>query len=114
MRKKPWLLLCALLVSACDVVIPDVEVCSGKAPLSQGANCATTISGQTREIDLNAYLDMLAPNIEQNRGGAICMSTVDYSRQQTALEQACRALGKRCKKEVREAIVKMADPNLGD
>lgn len=43
---------------------------------------------------------------QEGRGGAICRSDEDFTKQKTALEQACALLKNRCTPEMKEAISK--------
>ena len=69
--------------------------------LSAGMVCANSHTGVTSEIPLDAAIAFLEPELPtettQGRAGAICQSAADWGAQKTALEQACRMLGNRCK-----------------
>jgi len=67
---------------------------------------------------MDQYIEFLEPQEERPdpqdpskvlpaRGGAICTSSEDYFKRKLALEEACRILGKRCKKEIQDAISSM-------
>lgn len=51
------------------------------------------------------YVAFLEPNNE--RGGALCQSSEDWNKQKTALEEACRELGPRCRYEIRQVLESM-------
>jgi hypothetical protein len=100
-RRKLYLALFAWLLSAC-ATIPNTRQCTVAGTLGAGMICAYTLSDQTEEMGFDASLGFLEPTEE--RGGAICQSAEDFSRQKTALEQACKRLGSFCKKEVRTEL----------
>jgi hypothetical protein len=43
-------------------------------------------------------------------GAAMCMSVVDWNAEKTALEEACRELGKRCSKAAKDALASLGSP----
>lgn len=47
------------------------------------------------------------------RAGAVCESSYDWTIKKTALEQACRELGKRCSYEIQEMIREIKSPVKG-
>jgi hypothetical protein len=86
--------------------------------MSAGAICAETLTGNTRSMSLDEYIDFLEPQLERQdpknpgkklpaRAGAMCQSSDDWNAQKTALEQACRKLGKSCTYEARKALQKL-------
>ncbi len=123
MLKPTLLLLFALTVleSGCimgHIVVPNTEACSVAGVFSAGGFCAETISGKTRDLTMNEYLDFLEAQPERPdpfnegktlpaRAGAICQSTSDWNEQKTALEVACRILGKNCTYELEQTIKNM-------
>lgn len=96
-----------LWVSGC-VTIPNTRECTAKGRLLDGAMCAETITGRQIEMTFEEYLAFLEPTPERPgapaRGGAICRSAEDFTRQKNALEKACRLLGNRCTYEMRMVI----------
>lgn len=113
----------ALLCSAC-VTIPNSRVATVAGQLSAGAIWAETLTAATGDLSLNELLDMLQPQPERTcvpvpgfnicaddqshgvpaklaaRSGAILMEARAWNEIKTALEQACRELGKRCSYDV--------------
>lgn len=105
--KKLYLILLGLILlvlSGC-VTVPNTEVCTVAGVLSAGADCAMTLSSDTRQMTMDEFLEFLLPN--DKRGGAMCQSVEDWNKQKTALEQACDKLGKACSYDIREAINKV-------
>ena len=96
-----------LLLSSC-VSIPDTTVCSVAGVMSAGAVCVHTNNDQTHDMTLDEFIAFLKPvpatETTPARDGAKCMSAEDYTKQKTALEVACRELGRRCTYEMKEAI----------
>lgn len=80
-----------LLESSC-VTIPNLNVCSPAGVIQAGADCAETNTGRTSEMTQAEFMALI-------EGGGVCMSALDYSRLKTAVEQACKELGKRCSYE---------------
>lgn len=121
MRLRLLLSLTALSLSGCvtgNVVLPNSTACSLAGVWDAGAFCAETITGIQSQMTLDEYLDFLSPQDERPdpmdptktlpaRAGAVCQSTFDWGRQKTALEQACRILGKRCPYELHQTIKTM-------
>lgn len=109
------LLAFAISLSGCKIEIEDTKECAVAGVLSAGMNCAWRISGETSEMTLDQTIEFLEPQPERPdpanpkkmlpaRAGAICRSAEDARKQQTALKQACRKLGKACTLEMRELI----------
>jgi len=104
--KLSLLLLLALICSAfkgCgpDVKIHDLTLCSVAGQVSNGADCVSTLTQNTTEINLSELVEFLEPN--DKRGGALCMSAHDWVKAKTQIEQAC-ALLKRCSPETKDLI----------
>jgi len=83
--------------------------------MAAGADCTHTLAAQTRELDIDEFIQFLEPQPERPdpdhpgqmlpaRGGAMCQSADDWGKQKTALEQACKELGDRCTYEIRTMI----------
>lgn len=87
--------LALVLLSSC-VTVPNVKVCSVAGVMTAGAICAETISGKTSEMDFNQLIDFLEPQQNPKRAGAVFMSSEDFNKVKTALEEACRELGPKC------------------
>lgn len=66
-------------------------------------------------MTLNEYIDFLEPQPAHGgnpaRAGAICESAADWTKKKTALEQACRELGRRCSFEIQEMIRAVKSPH---
>jgi len=63
--------------------------------MAAGANCAHTLSDETREMTLPELIEWLEPN--KDKGPAICQSAEDFNKNKTSLEQACKMLGAGCR-----------------
>lgn len=111
--------LVALLLSGC-VTVPNTSACSVAGLLKAGSVCGETLTDKTYDLDFAQTIDMLEPKPERPdpdhagqtlpaRAGAIFESAEDYGKNHTALEQACRALGKRCSYEIKQAIQRFHD-----
>jgi len=70
--------------------------------MKAGANCVWSLSEDTREMDMDELFDFLEPNEE--RGGAMCMSTAHWEELKTAVEQLCKKLGTKCTMETKRLI----------
>lgn len=123
-EKKNWLLCKSLLglvllslFGCMSVRIPNTEVCAVSGRLAMGANCANTLTDQTRQLNLGEFIDFLEPRVSPTgdvvKGPALCMSTVDFEKLKTAIEQACQLLEQRCTYEMQEAI-RFANGNIDD
>jgi hypothetical protein len=113
--------LTALELSACvtgTVTVPNTRACTVAGVISAGAMCAETITGIQSDLSFDEFLDFLEPQEERPdpahpgqtlpaRGGAVCQSASDWGAQKTALEQACRILGRRCPPELVRVIETM-------
>lgn len=103
MRKPLYLVLSAIAaLDAGCVTVPNTEACSAAGSLLRGAVCAESLTGKTRNMTWAEFQDMLEPTAE--RAGAICRTVEDDAKIKTALEQACRMLGRRCSYEALRAI----------
>ena len=76
--------------------------------MSAGADCAYTISGETEAMDLNQWIEFLEPQVEPARGAAMCMSSENFARIKTVIEQACKKLGGACTKEAKENLSRVS------
>ena len=65
--------------------------------MNAGADCATNLTGEITEMDLDEFIDFLEPNEETGKGGAIIMSAAHWNNLKTAIEDACKRLGSKCK-----------------
>lgn len=101
------LVLLVLLNSCAHIEIPNTEVCTVAGKMSAGADCSMTLSDETREMNMDEFLEFLEPSEKENRGGAMCQSVSDWNKQKTALEQACEKLGKACTYEIRAVLSKV-------
>jgi hypothetical protein len=86
------------------VQLPDVRACAVAGRLTQGMDCATSLSGRITELNFNETIQFLEPSIEPEKPPAICLASGDWTKIKTALEQACVALKRRCTKEIKESI----------
>lgn len=121
MQSKIWLSLLgtALLASSCvSVTIPNTRKCAVKGLILNGANCAETNTGITSELTYEELVDFIQAvpahpdpahpgQTIPDKGAAIMISADDASREKTALEIACRALGKKCSFEMHQTIQTM-------
>lgn len=130
MRLQILCVITALSFAGCvtgSVQLPNSTACSLAGVWDAGAFCAETITGIKSTMTLDEYLDFLSPQESKPdpmdptktipaRAGAVCQSTFDWGRQKTALEQACRILGRRCPYELHQTIKTMrvlqSAPNL--
>ena len=108
--------LLSLLLSSCVTVpVPNTKECQVAGILSAGMNCAETITHKISELNLAETIDFLEPQPERQdpsdptktlpaRAGAICRSADDARKQKDALDIACRLLGNKCTKEMKETI----------
>lgn len=131
MLKNLFLSLCILTPSFGCVTLPNTTGCTPRGMLNAGAMCSENITDRKTLLTRNEYLDFLEPQDEEKecitvsdgipvcaenpnpnrpkivlpkRAGAVCFSTADHLKNKNALEEACRLLGKRCTKEIIEAI----------
>lgn len=115
MQKLRFLILCAFVVlSGCrgsKIVVPNTEACTVAGIVGAGAICAETVTGVTRDMTMDEFFDFLEPKEEHDdipgRAGAVCQSADDWNDQKTALEMACRVLGKKCSYEIRQVVKNM-------
>ena len=94
--KKIIFLSLFVTLSNC-VSIPNTKFCTVKGTLSNGAICAETETDITSEMTLDEFILFLEADSKTNKASAVCVSADDYNKLKTALEIACRKLGKRCK-----------------
>lgn len=80
--------------------MPDIRVYAVSGRLQAGMDWAQTGSSATGEISMAEAIKFL-------EGGALCMSSKDYKRQKTAIEEACYRLGDTCTYETKQAISKV-------
>ena len=93
--------LCALMFNSCGgVEIKDIEVCTIERQIDAGATCATSNSQRLRSVGIDELIAFLEPNDE--RPGALCISTSDWVSLKISLEQLCKQA--RCSKEVRQFV----------
>lgn len=98
-------LLSLFALSSCaSIRIPDARICAANGPVLNGASCAHTLTSATEQISGDAFLSFLEADPSAGRGAALCMSPSDFNGLETALEQACSALGSSCLAPVRKAI----------
>jgi len=107
MRYIDILMWFILFFGCVHVEIPNTKKCAVSGSLVDGAICAETLTGETSEMNAVEYVYFLEPNTE--RGGAICESADDFNKEKTALEQACRLLGKKCTYEMKRIIKTMGE-----
>lgn len=119
-----------LLASSC-VMIPNITECSVLSIVADGMTCAETQTNKQTDLNFDELIDFLEPQDERTcvpispsipvcsgfaptdqkpavklpkRAGAIITSAVDYQRQSTAFEQACRDLGSKCTPEIQAQV----------
>jgi hypothetical protein len=98
LRSARWFVLTWLL-SGC-VTLPNTTGCTVAGKLAAGMICAETLTPKTSEMALGETIDFLEPQEGiAPRAGAYCMSMEDRLKEKIFMEQACRELGKRCRKE---------------
>lgn len=101
-----------------SVTVPSTVSCTQAGVWEAGAFCAESITGSKSSMTVDEYLDFLSVAPERKdpndptktipgRPGAVCQSADDWGKQKTALEQACRILGKRCPYEMKATIKTM-------
>lgn len=103
LRKMLYATLLSSTLS-CTVRIPDTQVCTVAGILSGGAYCAHTLNDDTETLTLSEFIHFLEPDETTGKSGAYCIPSSDFTNLQIALEQACRKLGAKCVKEVREQL----------
>jgi hypothetical protein len=96
------------ILSGCTVLLPDVKICSVAGNMSAGADCAQTGSDKTEEMNFEQFINFLEPQVNPDRGAAMCLSSVDFSLIKSALEKACKSLGNNCTKETQEKLEKFS------
>lgn len=98
-------LLMTLFLSSCATKIPDIEVCAIGLSLENGASCVRSISDGSRELSGAQFVAYLEPS--ESKAPALCMSSSDFSKLKTAIEQLCHRLGQKCNKEQLAWITKL-------
>jgi len=106
--KNGWLLSLSLLLNACTITLPNTRICAVAGTMSAGADCAYTLDGEPEEMNLDQWVNFLEPQLDPARGAAICMSSADFSKIKTVIEQACKKLGTSCAKEMKEKISRVS------
>ena len=115
--RRLWLCLLPLALSSCSVTVPNVMLCTTAGVMSAGGDCAKSLSDDTATLDLDQWIEFLEPQVEQvlpgdvkipARGGALCMSSDDFAKLKTAMEQACHKLGRWCSYEVKTTMEQSA------
>lgn len=117
--RKTWkLLFVAALLSSCTVKIPDNEVCSGTEGFAGvAALCRQTNSEGKRRLNLDQWLDFLYAREERPdpknpgqklpaKGPAICISSEDYRKNETAIAQLCVKVN--CNYEIKKQIAEIS------
>jgi hypothetical protein len=120
----------AVVLNSCVTIIPNTTECSVAGVLAAGMDCAETLSSMTYELNLDQTIDFLSPQLAREcvpipgttictnldpapdrpsvrlpaRAGAVGRSAEDAEKIKTALDQACRRLGRQCSHEMRQAI----------
>lgn len=84
------------------MTVPNVKVCRVAGVMDAGADCAWTLSEQKQQMSTGEFITFLEPT--HYRGAAFCMPVDHWVRMKTALEQACHALGSKCRPEVSVTI----------
>lgn len=100
------------------MTIPNTKLCSAAGIMSAGGICSETQTEKTYDLTLEQWIDFLEDQPERPdpahpgetlpaHAAAICQSAQDWDANMTALEVACRRLGKYCGYELRVAIKRM-------
>ena len=101
-------LLTWLVLTTSCATIPDIKACTVAGRLANGMDCTHSLQSKMFEMSLDETIRFLEPSAEENRAGAICMSSADFVAHKTALEQSCKLLGSRCKKaKIPEAVTRI-------
>lgn len=100
MLKKFLLSLLPLITSCQTVEIPNTTKCAVAGVMGAGMICAETMTDKKYDKTLDETIVFL-------ESGAICQSADDFNKEKTALEQACRLLGKRCSLEAKQYLSKV-------
>lgn len=102
--QKAYLGLFVFLCStSCGINVYNTRQCSVAGYISNGMDCAYTLSDKTEQMNFHDSLIFLEPQVERPdpndpsktlpaRGGAICQSSEDWGKNKTSLEQACKKL----------------------
>lgn len=98
----PTFVVFSFLAGCKSISVPDVRECSVAGIFQAGAICATTNSGKLSEMNVQEFIAWLEP--APGRAGAVCRSDEDFTKQKTALEQACVLLKDRCTPEMKAAL----------
>lgn len=86
------------LTSSCgSITIHDSKVCTVSGKVLAGANCVTAVSGQKTQLDFDQLIDMLEPNENEERAGAVIIPFNDFIEIKKQIEIACTKL--KCKKK---------------
>ena len=115
-RALPWLAFLGL--SSCAVTVHNLEGCSGVNGFAGvGALCQNTLSDDHRDLTPEEWLDFLyaRPRLRvpdpkdptkmvwlDQKGPAVCFSSVDFQKQKTALEQLC--VKAKCNYETKQLV----------
>ena len=100
-----FLHLTALCLSNCATAIPDIEVCASGYSLEMGASCVSSLSDKTRELSGAEFMAYLEPS--PTKASALCMSSSDYSKLKTVIEQLCHKQGQKCTKAMKKALSRL-------
>lgn len=111
--KTAWLLLFAIIASACNKVeVPNTRWCSSIG--IHGALCqdSNTLDNSKLGIDefiyfLEAQEDDKTTPENESKGPALCISSNDFAKLKTAVEQLCHKLGNKCTYEDKQMIARM-------
>ncbi|WP_374029783.1 hypothetical protein [Bdellovibrio bacteriovorus] len=107
--------LTLLVLPSCQTVtVPNTRVVAVAGELKAGAIWSETLSPKTGDMTLDEFIDFLEPQeeirtstgkvIQPAKGAAFCQSAEDWNKQKTALEKACRKLGKACSYEIKKTL----------
>lgn len=101
-RKLKLLCLILPILTVSCVSIKDVKTCSAKGSIASGAICTHSLTDEVEDLTFDEYLQFLIAT--PTKASAMCHSLEDYTEIKTELEQACRELGSRCTKEIKEKL----------
>lgn len=114
LTRKLFPILSALALASCATVnVPNTRMCAVAGRLSAGMDCAYTLNDKTESMTMAESLDFLEPQLTPERGPAVCMASADWAKIKTVIEQACGALGRKCTKEVKDAMQSVSDRVTG-
>lgn len=97
-----WLSTLFITLANCSTIrVPSVEWCASRG--GKGALCQDSHDKKrNRVLTLEQWYDFLTPKAD--KGPALCLSSEDFSKNKTAIEQMCARLKDRCTIEMKKEI----------